>query len=33
LRRLGPVEVSTMPGVEEKIQFKLPSELLSMNTG
>jgi 4-hydroxy-3-methylbut-2-en-1-yl diphosphate reductase len=30
LRRLGPVEVSTLPGVEEKIQFKLPAELLSV---
>ena len=27
LRRLGPVEVSTMPGREEKIQFRLPAEL------
>src|SRR5262249_31934897 len=32
LRRFGPVEVSTLPGVEEKIQFKLPTELLSMGT-
>ena len=32
LRRFGPVEVSTLPGVEEKIQFKLPTELLSMDT-
>jgi 4-hydroxy-3-methylbut-2-enyl diphosphate reductase len=29
LRRFGPVEVSTLPGVEEKIQFKLPPELLA----
>jgi 4-hydroxy-3-methylbut-2-enyl diphosphate reductase len=28
LRRFGPVEVSTLSGVEEKIQFKLPPELL-----
>jgi len=28
LRRLGPVEVSTMPGREEKIQFRLPAELV-----
>jgi 4-hydroxy-3-methylbut-2-en-1-yl diphosphate reductase len=27
LRRLGPVEVMTMPGREEKIQFRLPAEL------
>jgi len=27
LRRLGPVEVTTMPGREEKIQFRLPAEL------
>jgi 4-hydroxy-3-methylbut-2-en-1-yl diphosphate reductase len=28
LRSFGPVEISTMPGVEEKIQFKLPPELV-----
>jgi len=28
LRRFGPVEVSTLSGVEEKIQFKLPAELV-----
>jgi 4-hydroxy-3-methylbut-2-en-1-yl diphosphate reductase len=28
LRRLGPVEVTTMPGREEKIQFRLPAELV-----
>jgi 4-hydroxy-3-methylbut-2-enyl diphosphate reductase len=28
LRRFGPVAVSTLPGVEEKIQFKLPPELV-----
>jgi 4-hydroxy-3-methylbut-2-enyl diphosphate reductase len=29
LRRLGPVEVSTLPGREEHIQFRLPAELAS----
>jgi len=29
LRRLGPVEVSTLPGIEEKVEFKLPAELLA----
>ncbi|CAM2196463.1 4-hydroxy-3-methylbut-2-enyl diphosphate reductase [Paraburkholderia sp. A1RI_3L] len=28
LRALGPVEVSTMTGQEEKVEFKLPSKLL-----
>jgi 4-hydroxy-3-methylbut-2-en-1-yl diphosphate reductase len=28
LRALGPVEVSTMTGREEKVEFKLPSKLL-----
>ncbi|RQH03922.1 4-hydroxy-3-methylbut-2-enyl diphosphate reductase [Paraburkholderia dinghuensis] len=28
LRALGPVEVSTMTGIEEKVEFKLPSKLL-----
>jgi 4-hydroxy-3-methylbut-2-enyl diphosphate reductase len=27
LRALGPVEVSTMAGREEKVEFKLPSKL------
>lgn len=27
LRRLGPVEVSTLPGREENIEFRLPTEL------
>lgn len=27
LRRLGPIEVSTLPGREEKISFRLPAEL------
>jgi 4-hydroxy-3-methylbut-2-en-1-yl diphosphate reductase len=28
LRALGPVEVSTLPGIEEKVEFRLPAELL-----
>jgi len=28
LRRFAPVQLSTLPGVEEKIQFRLPSQLL-----
>jgi 4-hydroxy-3-methylbut-2-enyl diphosphate reductase len=27
LRTLGPVEVSTLPGREEHIEFRLPREL------
>ncbi|HEX2652036.1 MAG TPA: 4-hydroxy-3-methylbut-2-enyl diphosphate reductase [Xanthobacteraceae bacterium] len=27
LRRLGPVDISTLPGREEKIEFRLPAEL------
>jgi 4-hydroxy-3-methylbut-2-enyl diphosphate reductase len=27
LRRLGPVDVTTLPGREEHIQFRLPAEL------
>ena len=27
LRRLGPVEISTLPGIEERITFRLPQEL------
>jgi 4-hydroxy-3-methylbut-2-enyl diphosphate reductase len=27
LQRFGPVEVSTLSGKEEKIQFRLPREL------
>ena len=27
LRKLGPVEVEQMAGVEENIQFRLPAEL------
>ena len=30
LRRLGPVEVSTLPGREENIEFRLPAELTSV---
>jgi hypothetical protein len=28
LRRIGPVEVSVLPGIEEKVEFRLPPELL-----
>jgi len=28
LSRLGPVEVSVLPGIEEKVEFKVPAELL-----
>ena len=28
LRRLGAVEVSVLPGIEEKVEFRLPAELL-----
>jgi len=28
LRRHGPIEISTLPGIEEKIQFRLPTPLL-----
>ena len=28
LRRFGPVEISTLPGIEEKIQFRLPQQLV-----
>ncbi len=31
LRRLGPVEVSTLPGREENIQFRLPAELADVS--
>jgi 4-hydroxy-3-methylbut-2-enyl diphosphate reductase len=27
LRALGPIEVSTLPGIEEKVEFRLPAEL------
>ncbi len=32
LRRLGPVDVSTLPGREETIEFRLPSELAGIQT-
>jgi 4-hydroxy-3-methylbut-2-en-1-yl diphosphate reductase len=28
LRRFGPIQISTLPGIEEKIQFRLPTQLL-----
>jgi 4-hydroxy-3-methylbut-2-enyl diphosphate reductase len=28
LRRLGPTEVSVLPGIEENVEFRLPAELL-----
>jgi 4-hydroxy-3-methylbut-2-enyl diphosphate reductase len=28
LRRLGPVDVSSLPGIEESVEFRLPAELL-----
>jgi len=28
LRRFGPIQISTLPGIEEKIQFRLPVQLL-----
>ena len=28
LRKLGPVQVSVLPGIEEKVEFRLPAELL-----
>jgi 4-hydroxy-3-methylbut-2-enyl diphosphate reductase len=28
LRRLGPVEISTLPGIVETVEFRLPAELL-----
>jgi 4-hydroxy-3-methylbut-2-enyl diphosphate reductase len=27
LRRVGPVELSTLPGIEENVSFRLPPEL------
>jgi 4-hydroxy-3-methylbut-2-enyl diphosphate reductase len=32
LRRLGPVEVSVLPGIEERVEFRLPAELLRART-
>ncbi len=31
LRRLGPVEVSTLPGIQEKVEFRLPTEFVGDN--
>ena len=28
LRHMGPVEVSTLPGIQEKVEFRLPAELI-----
>jgi 4-hydroxy-3-methylbut-2-enyl diphosphate reductase len=28
LRRLGPVEVSTLPGIQEKVEFRMPAALV-----
>src|SRR5208282_1150569 len=28
LRQLGPIEVATQPGIEERVEFRLPAELL-----
>jgi len=28
LRKLGPIEVATLPGIEEKVEFRLPAALL-----
>jgi 4-hydroxy-3-methylbut-2-en-1-yl diphosphate reductase len=33
LRRLGDVEVSTLPGVEETLEFRLPAQLREMEHG
>jgi 4-hydroxy-3-methylbut-2-enyl diphosphate reductase len=30
LRRFGPIQISTLPGIEEKIQFRLPTQLLEV---
>jgi 4-hydroxy-3-methylbut-2-en-1-yl diphosphate reductase len=30
LRRFGPIQISTLPGIEEKIQFRLPNQLLEV---
>jgi 4-hydroxy-3-methylbut-2-en-1-yl diphosphate reductase len=30
LRRFSPIQISTLPGIEEKIQFRLPSQLLEV---
>ena len=28
LRRIHPIEVSVLPGIEENVEFRLPAELL-----
>jgi 4-hydroxy-3-methylbut-2-en-1-yl diphosphate reductase len=33
LRALGPIDVSTLPGIEEKVEFRLPAELLRKHAG
>jgi 4-hydroxy-3-methylbut-2-en-1-yl diphosphate reductase len=33
LRRIGPVEVSVLPGIEEKVEFRLPAELMTAKAG
>jgi 4-hydroxy-3-methylbut-2-en-1-yl diphosphate reductase len=33
LRALGPIDVSTLPGIEEKVEFRLPVELLRKHAG
>ncbi len=30
LRRLGPIEVTNLPGVQENVEFRLPAELHSV---
>jgi 4-hydroxy-3-methylbut-2-enyl diphosphate reductase len=32
LRALGPIDVSTLPGIEEKVEFRLPPELTRRHT-
>jgi len=32
LRRLGPVEISTLDGREETVQFRLPAEVADVTT-
>jgi 4-hydroxy-3-methylbut-2-enyl diphosphate reductase len=32
LRALGPLDVATLPGIEEKVEFRLPAELLRKRT-
>jgi len=32
LRSLGPIDVSTLPGIEEKVEFRLPADLLRRHT-